>query len=67
MDRDGYLYGGGRGVKRAWTLYIAHIFLFVVFAAQVSFGAAALNRSNYLDESRLNVLADQPYERCCRR
>ncbi|HSU07398.1 MAG TPA: OpgC domain-containing protein [Acetobacteraceae bacterium] len=62
MDRDGYLYGAAEAVKRAWTLYIAHIFLFVVYAAQVSYGAAALNRLNYLDESRLNVLADQPYD-----
>ena len=62
MDRDGYLYGAAEAVKRAWTLYIAHIFLFVVYAAQVSYGATALNRLNYLDESRLNVLADQPYE-----
>jgi hypothetical protein len=62
MDRDGYLYGAADAVRRAWTLYIAHIFLFVVYAAQVSYGAAALNRLNYLDESRLNVLADQPYD-----
>ncbi len=26
-------------VKRAWTLYIAHIFLFVVFSAQVGYSA----------------------------
>jgi hypothetical protein len=62
MDRDGYLYGAADAVKRAWTLYVAHIFLFVVYAAQVSYGATALDRSNYLDESRLNVLADRPYQ-----
>jgi len=62
MDRDGYLYGAADAMKRAWTLYIAHIFLFVVYAAQVSYGATLLNHLNYLDESRLNVLADQPYQ-----
>ncbi|MGH7153985.1 MAG: OpgC family protein [Acetobacteraceae bacterium] len=62
MDRDGYFYGAAEAVKRAWTLYIAHIFLFVVYAAQVSYGAISLDRVNYLDESRLNVLADQPYQ-----
>jgi hypothetical protein len=62
MDRDGYLYGAAEALKRAWTLYIAHIFLFVVYAAQVSYGATLLDRLNYLDESRLNVLAYQPYQ-----
>ncbi len=62
MDRDGYLFGAAEALKRAWTLYIAHIFLFVVYAAQVSYGATLLDRLNYLDESKLNVLADQPYQ-----
>ncbi len=62
MDRDGYLYGAAGAVQRAWTLYIAHIFLFVVYAAQLSYWATALNHLNYLDESRLNVLADAPYQ-----
>lgn len=62
MDRDGFLYGAAGAAKRAWTLYIAHIFLFVVYAAQVSYGATALNHLNYLDESRLNVVGYAPYQ-----
>ena len=48
-------------VKRAWTLYVAHIFLFVLFTAQVTYSATALNRLNYLEETRLDVLGDDPY------
>jgi hypothetical protein len=48
-------------VRRAWTLYIAHIFLFVLFTAQVTYSATALNRLNYLEETRLDVLGDDPY------
>jgi hypothetical protein len=48
-------------LKRAWTLYVAHIFLFVLFSAQVSYSATALNRLSYLEESRLDVLGDDPY------
>jgi hypothetical protein len=48
-------------IKRAWTLYIAHIFLFVLFTAQVTYSATALNRLNYLEETRLDVLGDDPY------
>jgi hypothetical protein len=62
MDRQGYLYAAADAVKRAWTLYIAHIFLFVVYTAQVAYSAAALDRAYYLDEARLDVLGTQPYE-----
>jgi hypothetical protein len=61
MDRQGYLYAAADTLRRAWTLYIAHIFLFVVFTAQVAYSAAALDRVFYLEESRLDVLADAPY------
>ncbi|HJS84487.1 MAG TPA: OpgC domain-containing protein, partial [Acetobacteraceae bacterium] len=60
--RTGFLPAAAAVVKRAWTLYIAHIFLFVVFSAQVGFYAASLARANYLDESKLDVLADRPYQ-----
>jgi len=61
LDRHGWLYAAADVVRRAWTLYVAHIFLFVVFAAQVSYSADALDRSEYLDEIHLDVLGDQPY------
>ena len=60
-DRHGWLFAGADVMKRAWTLYIAHIFLFVVFSAQVSYSATALDRSEYLDEIHLDVLAEAPY------
>lgn len=59
--RFGWLYAGADVMRRAWTLYVAHIFLFVVFAAQVSYSATALDRSDYLDEIHLDVLAEAPY------
>ena len=45
MDRQGYLYAAADTLRRAWTLYIAHIFLFVVYTAQVAYSAAALDRT----------------------
>jgi hypothetical protein len=62
MDRQGYLYAAADVLRRAWTLYIAHIFLFVVYTAQVAYSAAALDRAYYLDETRLDVLANAPYQ-----
>lgn len=61
MRQQGWLYAAADAVRRAWTLYIAHIFLFVIFAAQVGYGANALDRSDYLDEIHLDVLGDRPY------
>src|SRR5262249_49285821 len=61
MDRQGYLYAAADTLHRAWTLYVAHIFLFVVYTAQVAYSAAALDRVFYLEETRLDVLADAPY------
>src|SRR6201989_600636 len=61
LDRQGYLYAAADTLRRAWTLYVAHIFLFVVYTAQVAYSAAALDRVFYLEETRLDVLADAPY------
>jgi len=61
MDRHGWLYGATDAMKRVWTLYIAHIFLFVIYAAQVSWTAETFNRPGYITEIQLNDLAQSPY------
>jgi hypothetical protein len=61
LGRQGYVSTAADILARAWTLYVAHIFLFVLFSAQVTYSATALNRINYLEESRLDVLGDDPY------
>ena len=61
MDRYGWVFAGADVLRRAWVLYIAHIFLFVVFSAQVSYSATALDRSDYLEEIHIDVLAEAPY------
>jgi hypothetical protein len=58
---SGYVSSAADVLRRAWTLYVAHIFLFVLFSAQVTYSATALNRISYLEESRLDVLGDDPY------
>lgn len=61
LRRLGWLHAGADVVRRAWTLYIAHIFLFVIFAAQVGVSAVALDRADFLDEIHLDVLGSAPY------
>lgn len=61
MNAQGWVYAAAHVLRRAGVLYVAHIFLFVVFTAQVSYSAMALDRSDYLDEIHLDVLAEAPY------
>lgn len=61
LNRTGYVSTAADVLKRAWTLYVAHIFLFVLFTAQVTYSATTLNRLEYLSETRLDVLGDDPY------
>ncbi len=61
LRTQGWVSAGADVVRRAWTLYIAHIFLFVIFAAQVGMSATRLDRADYLDEIHLNVLGEAPY------
>src|SRR3978361_690695 len=61
LGRNGYISTAADIMKRAWTLYVAHIFLFVLFTAQVTYSATALNRINYLEETRLDALGADAY------
>lgn len=60
-DRQGWLPAAAGVARRVGKLYVAHIFLLVVFAAQVGFSAAALDRAAFLDELALDPFSEQPY------
>lgn len=61
LEREGWLVASARVLGRIGTLYVAHIFLFVVFTAQVGFSAAALDQAAYLDELALDPFTQEPY------
>ena len=60
-DRQGWAPAAASLGARIAKLYVAHIFLLVVFTAQVGFSAATLDRAVYLDELALDPFAEQPY------
>jgi len=62
MLREGWFFAAARVMGRVGTLYVAHVFLFVVFTAQVGFSAAALDRAAYLDELQMDAFGNAPYE-----
>jgi hypothetical protein len=61
LEREGWLPAAAKVMGRVFTLYVAHIFLFVVFTAQVGFSAAALDMAAYLDELALDPFGQEPY------
>lgn len=61
LDRQGWFFAASRVLGRVFTLYVAHIFLLVVFTAQVGLSAARLDSAAYLDELHLDPFASDPY------
>lgn len=61
MDRQGWIFAASRVLGRVFTLYVAHIFLLVLFTAQVGYSAAAIDSPAYLDELHLDPFTQEPY------
>lgn len=50
LERQGFVAAGARVYQRVWQLYVAHVFLFMMFMAMVAYTAGALNNSLYAEE-----------------
>lgn len=61
MARQGWGFAAVQCLRRVMTLYVAHIFLFVLFTAQVGYSAASLGNPAYLDELHLDPFGEDPY------
>ncbi len=61
LAAKGWLYATAQIWRRAWQLYVAHVFLFVIFIAEVSYTAMAFNNPMYNEEMRVADFLDQPY------
>jgi hypothetical protein len=57
----GGLYATAQVLRRAWQLYVAHIFLFVIFIAEVSYTATAFKNPMYNEEMRVAEFLDEPH------
>ena len=47
--------------RRAWQLYVAHIFLFVLFIAEVSYTVMTFKNPMYNEEMRVAEFLDEPH------
>ena len=58
---QGASYATARILSRAWQLYVAHIFLFVIFIAEVSYTVTTFKNPMYNDEMRVGDFLDEPH------
>jgi hypothetical protein len=58
---QGATYATAQALRRAWQLYVAHIFLFVIFIAEVSYIATTFKNPMYNDEMRVADFLDEPH------
>jgi hypothetical protein len=61
LVQQGTTFAIAQVLKRCWTLYVAHIFLFVVFVAQVSYTAAKFDNPMFLDEMKVWDFLQEPH------
>ena len=60
LDRQGFLPAAVRVGHRVWQLYVAHVFLFVMFMALMSYTVGALNNSLYAEELLAAEFLNEP-------
>jgi hypothetical protein len=61
LAAKGCLYAWAQIWRRAWQLYVAHVFLFVIFVAEVSYTVMAFKNPMYNEETRVADFLDEPH------
>jgi hypothetical protein len=61
LRRSGALYAVAQVFRRVWQLYVAHIFLFVIFTAEVSYALIAVQNPMYAEELGVGDFLQAPH------
>jgi hypothetical protein len=61
MLRQGSLFATAQIYRRVWQLYVAHIFLFVIFTAEVSYTVQTFSNPMYNEELRVGDFLAEPH------
>ncbi|MFN4283723.1 MAG: OpgC family protein [Alphaproteobacteria bacterium] len=61
MRREGFVFSGLRVWRRVWQLYVAHLFLFIIFTAQVAWTSMRFDNPMYVEEMNIASFLDQPH------
>ena len=60
MEERGFIIAGARILKRVWQVYVAHVFIFVIFMAQIAYLTTSLDNPLYSEEMRAFDFLQQP-------
>ncbi len=60
MRERGILIASARVLRRAWQIYVAHIFLFTIFMAEIAYVAATFDNPLYAEEMNILDFLKQP-------
>jgi hypothetical protein len=60
MSERGFLISGARILRRAWQIYVAHIFLFAIYMAEISYVATSFENPLYAEEMNILDFLKQP-------
>src|SRR5499433_2095814 len=60
MRERGFVISGARILKRAWQIYVAHIFLFAIYMAEISYVATSFENPLYAEEMNILDFLKQP-------
>ena len=60
MRESGFVIAGARIMKRVWQIYVAHVFLFVIFLAEISYVATSFENPLYSEEMGILDFLKQP-------
>src|SRR5689334_19149775 len=60
MKDRGFVIAGARILKRAWQIYVAHIFLFAIYLAEISYVATSFENPLYAEEMNILDFLKQP-------
>ena len=60
MRERGFLVASARILRRAWQIYVAHIFLFTIFMAEIAYVAATFDNPLYAEEMNILNFLKQP-------
>ncbi len=50
MTKSGFIVASARVLKRAWQIYVAHVFLFAIYLAEISYVSHSFNNPLYSEE-----------------
>jgi hypothetical protein len=60
MTDRGFVVAGARILRRAWQIYVAHVFLFAIYLAEISYVATSFENPLYAEEAGILDFLKQP-------